>query len=269
MLIVNKFHTKKALGQALADYGVNSLLSVGTDSKTVKGTKQGYNTAILYMIPDKELCPASKMAGCHEPCLVSAGRGKFNNVKRARLNKTRLFKENKPLFFSALISEIKALYGKHGDTLVIRLNGTSDINYENISFNYNGIEYANIFEYFSYIQFYDYTKRIKRVYSKLPKNYDLTLSYSGAHKNYSSGVLNAVNNGHRIAVVFDDLEQAIKTGWNGYRVTNGDDTDLRFLDKQGIIIGLQAKGQAKKDTSSGFVVQTNVSTNRINVLQVA
>jgi hypothetical protein len=35
-------------------------------------------------------------------------------------------------------------------------------------------------------------------------------------------------------------------------VFNGDDSDLRFLDPKNSIIGLYAKGKAKKDTS-GFV----------------
>jgi hypothetical protein len=35
-------------------------------------------------------------------------------------------------------------------------------------------------------------------------------------------------------------------------VFNGDESDLRFLDPQGVIVGLYAKGKAKKDTS-GFV----------------
>jgi len=40
--------------------------------------------------------------------------------------------------------------------------------------------------------------------------------------------------------------------YNGLPVFNGDESDLRFLDPQGVIVGLYAKGKAKKDTS-GFV----------------
>jgi hypothetical protein len=35
-------------------------------------------------------------------------------------------------------------------------------------------------------------------------------------------------------------------------VFNGDDSDLRFLDPKGVVVGLYAKGKAKKDTT-GFV----------------
>ena len=40
--------------------------------------------------------------------------------------------------------------------------------------------------------------------------------------------------------------------WNGVEVIDGDESDLRFLDKQGVVVGLIEKGLAKKD-STGFV----------------
>jgi hypothetical protein len=40
--------------------------------------------------------------------------------------------------------------------------------------------------------------------------------------------------------------------YNGLPVYNGDESDLRFLDPKGVIVGLYAKGKAKKDTT-GFV----------------
>jgi len=40
--------------------------------------------------------------------------------------------------------------------------------------------------------------------------------------------------------------------YEGTPVFNGDDSDLRFLDPKGVVVGLYAKGKAKKDTS-GFV----------------
>jgi hypothetical protein len=41
-------------------------------------------------------------------------------------------------------------------------------------------------------------------------------------------------------------------------VFNGDESDLRFLDPKGVIVGLYAKGKAKKDTS-GFVKYPTIS----------
>jgi hypothetical protein len=37
-------------------------------------------------------------------------------------------------------------------------------------------------------------------------------------------------------------------------VIDGTETDLRFLDEKGVVVGLLAKGKAKKDVS-GFTVQ--------------
>ena len=39
------------------------------------------------------------------------------------------------------------------------------------------------------------------------------------------------------------------------KVVNGDESDLRFLDPRNSIVGLKAKGKAKKDTT-GFVVNS-------------
>jgi len=256
-----KFDTVKAKNEALKLVGIGSMFSVGSDSKTVKGEKLGFNTAILYMLPDFEICPASKKAGCFDVCLVSAGRGKFNSVKTARHNKTELFKTDKGLFFGALIVEIEKLQKKFGKTLAIRLNGTSDIRFEEFLISYNGKE-ENIFNHFPNVQFYDYTKLPKRINMFLPDNYDLTLSYSGARPSYSKEVLETVKDtGVRFAVVFDSKE--LPETYKGFPVVNGDDTDLRFLDKNTVCVGLVAKGEAKKD-QSGFVVKV-AGKNLINI----
>jgi len=39
----------------------------------------------------------------------------------------------------------------------------------------------------------------------------------------------------------------------GRTVVNGDESDLRFLDDKGVIVGLTAKGRARK-SDSGFAV---------------
>ena len=44
--------------------------------------------------------------------------------------------------------------------------------------------------------------------------------------------------------------------WNGFKVVDGDVRDDLMLDVSGVVLGLRAKGKAKKDTS-GFVIQVN------------
>jgi hypothetical protein len=60
-----------------------------------------------------------------------------------------------------------------------------------------------------------------------------------------------LNNGGMVAVVFDKLPKT----WNGYLVVDGDKRDDLMLDiDEPCVIGLLAKGKAKKD-ASGFVVK--------------
>jgi hypothetical protein len=136
--------------------------------------------------------------------------------------------------------------------LLIRLNGTSDIKWENISFEYNGITYDNIMSAFPTVQFYDYTKIPNRV--NLPANYDLTFSYSGVIS-FQKYVTKAIENKNRIAVVFR-YERDIPKMFKGLNVIGGDNSDVRHIEDKNTIVALYAKGKAIKDTS-GFVVDVH------------
>ena len=230
----------------------NQLLSINSDTKTSKGKKFGYLTGILYLAPHKisgrNFCPnASK--GCAEACLYSAGRGKFTNVQQARINKSRYFIENRQEFMLNLINSIEKLIRKaERENLipVVRLNGTSDINWENIKINPYRL---NIFELFPTVQFYDYTKSMSRASLVKIDNYHLTFSRS-EDNDLAVRKLNKFYNDVNIAVVFDKLPKK----YLGRKVINGDLSDLRFKDDAGVIVGLIAKGDAKKDFSN-FVVR--------------
>jgi hypothetical protein len=143
---------------------------------------------------------------------------------------------------------------KNGLIPVIRLNGTSDINWEDIRFNYefihNKIRSVTIFELFPDIQFYDYTKNPNR--DNLPKNYDLTFSYSNKPEFQKFNNI-AIEKGLRIAAVFSD--QNIPAYFLNREVLNGDESDLTFLAPKNTILGLYAKGKAKKDLG-GFIIKT-------------
>lgn len=242
------------------------LLSIDTNAKTSKNTKFGYLTGILYLTPaDKSgvnLCPMAELAGCKKPCLDTAGRGVFSNVQQARLNRTKLFLNDRPAFFAYLIKDIKALVKKAdklGIKAAVRLNGTSDIQWEKIKIVYQFDQYSTpktvtIFDIFPNVQFYDYTKIPNR--DNLPANYDLTFSYSGK-KDFQKYNERAINNGVRIAAVFDKPEN-IPVTFHKRKVFDGDKHDLTFLNPKNAILGLYAKGKARKDTS-GFVIQGGAS----------
>jgi hypothetical protein len=238
-------------------YKSDNLLSISADAKTSKGEKMGFLTGILYLAPYKTIplfntCSMAELAGCNIACLYLAGRGAYSSVQKARINKTNWFYKDRESFINQLIKNIKTLINKaYKQNLIplIRLNGTSDIKWENIGFIYNGKEYNNIMELFPNIQFYDYTKIINR--DNLPANYDLTFSYSGKPE-FIKYVNMAINKGMRIAVVFKD-KYKLPDEYMGLSVVNGDNSDIRHLDNQGVIVALCAKGKAKKD-NSGFVV---------------
>jgi hypothetical protein len=83
---------------------------------------------------------------------------------------------------------------------------------------------------------------------KMPANYHLTFSRK---ENNQAMVELIAKMGGNVAVVFADKLPAT---YLGKPVIDGDETDLRFLDGKGVIVGLKAKGKAKKD-ESGFVVK--------------
>ena len=236
------------------------LLGIGTNSKTIKSDKGGeYLTAIMYLEPrNTKICPYQDIAKCKEGCLNTSGRAswikkgnKTNPIHLARARKTDLFLEDRPEFMRLVVKDIEALIRKAdklGVKPCVRLNGTSDIQWETIELD-NG---KNIFEEFPQIQFYDYTKIPTRKVSKF-KNYQLTWSYSEANQKYADYFKTALDKGMNVAVVF---KNELPVSYKNTRVINGDKDDLRFLDDKGVIVGLKAKGKAKKDTS-GFVIAIN------------
>ncbi len=237
---------------------VKSLLSIGVDNKTVKGEKLGFLTGILYLSPfdlsGKNICPNAINAGCDKACLYSAGRGKFNNVQLSRLRKTELFHNDLNAFMAILFNDISKLVRKaleRGLAPVVRLNGTSDIDYSNTPITINKTVYSNIFMAFPEVQFYDYTKLPRK---NTISNYHLTFSYSGL-PSYDKTVQKALRLGMNMATVF---KGGLPNDFLGLTVIDGDISDLRFLDESNtpVIVGLKAKGEAKKD-NTGFTVDNS------------
>jgi hypothetical protein len=224
------------------------LLSINASNtkiaKTQKGEKIPTRLASLSLYPDDIICAGSKAAKCQDGCLVSAGRGRFDNVANARRAKTAYFHADQSGFIDQLKKELTnfdKLCKRQNVRGVVRLNTISDIAWENYE----------IPQSFPNLTFYDYSKRVKRI-GNTPSNYSLMFSYSGA-PSYKKQV-EQMPAGYPMAVVF---RGELPTDFMGRKVIDGDISDLDNLRAGHVVVGLRAKGKAKKDTT-GFVVDSNL-----------
>lgn len=232
-------------------------------SKSVTGfLVMGLQLAPHNLAGGKTVCPNAS-AGCKAACLYTAGQGVYNRVKQARINRTRLYLNDKDTFMANLFADIEYYERRairKGLKLAVRLNTISDIPWEREK--YKG---KNMMEHFPLVKFYDYTKSFSRaaqyVSGEFPSNYNLVFSRSETNELLSRAILAS---GGNVAVVFKGKGGKVTRGghnktaklpltYMGYRVINGDKNDARFNDPKGVVVGLLAKGKARYDTS-GFVV---------------
>ena len=225
------------------------------NAKTVKGEKYGWLTGILYLAPAKvsghQVCPHSD-AACRRTCLFTAGRGRFKSVMDARIRKTKLLFDDRQGFIAQLIKDIQALQRRAKREklwLAIRLNGTSDLPWHKKAF-------GEIIQMFPDVHFYGYTANLKMLRDKSrPKN-DYLLFSRKSHNHQEC--MRALRAGYSVAAVFDKVP--VGDYYWGFRVIDGDDSDLRFLEnpnrKEPVIVGVKAKGLAVHD-KSGFVIRRN------------
>ena len=267
MIFKNKTYDscQDLLDKEYKDKPITILTNGERNAKLVKGITKKADVMILHFLPHnradvlmdrkvkRTMCPFAIMAQCHEACLNTAGRGGIikkgettNTIEIARLRRTLLFLDEREEFLAQLHKEITAFVircKKNDKKPCVRLNGTSDIQYE-----YELHEGKNMFEHFPEVQFYDYTANPVRLYKDKPDNYHITFSRK---ENNDVEVEKALTAGYNVAVAFDKLPAT----WKGLPVIDGDKTDLRFLDPKGCIVGLKAKGKGKTDPS-GFIIHT-------------
>lgn len=233
---------------------MKNLLSNGkTNSKTAKNSLETY---ILYLAPHTlnnkgiNLCPwASK--GCVFGCLYISGMGVFSNVQKARIEKSDYFVNDKIAFLTQLFNELEKINKKaikENKQIAIRLNGTSDIDFVAL---FNHKLNKSVLDLFPNLVFYDYTKNIQKIEKyQNEQRYHLTFSRSEDTKN--EDILKALNYGSNVAIVFNS--DKFPTNYLNTMVLNGDESDIVMVYNKGKILGLKAKGKARKD-KSGFVIQ--------------
>lgn len=229
---------------------IAKLLSNGnTNAKT---SKNELTTYILYLAPSTlvdgfDLCPFASPE-CRALCLNTAGMGVFSNVQLARINKTKFWGYFREQFYIQLGNELLKIHDnaiKQNKKIAIRLNGTSDVDHIGLLLRYTGVNFLD--EFYSDLIFYDYTKNVNHLKKYKGSSYHLTFSRSECN---DKEVAKAIELGYNIAVVFRDQLPAT---YLGLPVIDGDLSDLRINDPKQSIVGLIAKGKAKKQKSN-FVI---------------
>lgn len=227
-------------------------------ARSMTGRGLGYEIWGLSLAPHKSsgmnVCP-NATPGCSQHCLALHGRAEvWANVMAGRIGRSLAFFTHREWFLRKLREEVGARSRKALAKSLIpcfRLNVFSDIPWEK--------HCPELFTDNPEARFWDYSKIIKRIFSPLPENYRLTLSRSEKNEQECLRVLdNGLGN---VAVVFHtDKSKALPPTWHGYPVLDGDESDLRFLDPwPGYVVGLRAKGRARRDTS-GFAVPLSVTS---------
>ncbi len=219
----------------------------------------GYRSVGLILTPratahaGRNLCPFAT-PGCARSCFAGFDRLAWPQVKRAAVARTLLLARDPHLFRAILAADIARELAVAGpEPLVVRLNVVSDVAWER--------DYPRLFADFPTVQFMDYTKDISRILDPArPRNYHLTFSRSEENEEDSHRALVA---GHNVTVVF--RKPPFPTSFWGYPVIDGDRNDLRFLDPAPCIVGLKAKGAARRD-GTGFVVLPASNTDTFKEL---
>jgi hypothetical protein len=231
---------------------MTELLTTSTKIEKSNTYSEEYRTSIMYALPAMQsghnACPDA--TDCAQMCIDTTGR--MPMVRAAREYRSNLFYDQRAEFGAKLIAETEdniRRNDKKGLRTAQRLNGTTDYAWEHIRFDGQSMP-----ERFQDVQFYDYTKSVKRARQhangQMPSNYHLTFSRSELTPD--SLVTELVESGQNVAVVFDEIPET----WLGLEVINGDEHDLRFLDPTtGVIVGLKAKGPKAKKDQTGFVVR--------------
>lgn len=256
--------TLKAAKQLAQSHGFSSLITEPHANAKFLKSKGWYNTGISLAqstLSGHNMCVASTEQ-CRAACLGGTGRAEFTPiVVDARISRTKLYASDFDTFWSILLPELHKVDRKAkriGVPVAFRPNILSDQAWH--------VKCPQMFKEFPHWQFYGYTK-VKSyisdaVHGNLPANYHLT--YSWSERASLSYVEACIDNKINVAVPFydaDSLRPTIPQQWHGMPVINGDESDLRFNDPAGVIVGLgvklpknRKKAIARIEQSKGFFV---------------
>jgi hypothetical protein len=251
-------------------YTIHRLTAKGiSNAKMALNEGHGFRTVGIVLAPHRmagigNLCPHAS-PGCIALCLNESGRTAADNIIasaifRARIARARLYYQDRAKFLEMLTYELtreRDRARRDGEKLIVRPNVLSDIDWPRA--------HPEIVAQFPDVQFYGYTKNpiayARWLRGEYPSNYYLTFSRSETNEAQALGFLAQRGT---VAMVFDTIYSAqskrpLPATYKGFIVVDGDLTDLRFLDPTGVIIGLRAKGRARRPAEliPGFVIPTD------------
>jgi len=223
------------------------LINVNSSAKIVKGKKLNIFTGILYLKPadsiaTNTICAAAELAGCKAGCLESSGQLGMKTGDNAKIKRTICYLLEPQRFERELKREILKHHIKHGDSLAIRLNGTSDI------------DFSRLIASMPQIQFYDYTKIYYHVKNNKLDNYDLTYSGSANNARTIKQTARAIKAGKRVVIALNTAET--KGEWKrptklgNIPLIDMDETDVRFKDASNSVGTLKRKGSNKTERNA-------------------
>ena len=230
------------------------LINVNSSTKIEKGQKINVNTGILYLKPadqvtTKTICAAADLMGCKKGCLISSGQLGKKAGSNAATKRTIMYALQPETFKKHLRIEILKHQLEYGETLAIRLNGTSDI------------DFYDIIATMKDVQFYDYTKIYNRVLKNDLPNYDLTFSGSANNAKSLQITARAIKAGKRTVLAVNTAEikgeYKLPSMLGDIPLINMDETDARFKDNKRAVGVLKRKGsnkvqRAQDEVNGGF-----------------
>lgn len=186
------------------------------------------------------VCPSSTPE-CRAHCVAHAGNGGYSSVQEGRKLKT-LFLRDHPLEFLGLLDhEISRAKAKHAEGIGVRINTFSDLPWHTIA--------PWLFTRHPEVKFYDYTKVWDRAWAEdFPANWHLTLS--ATERTSWTDIEDALSCGRNVAVVFHvGRTKPLPDSFLARDVVDGDKSDARYNDGEGVVVGLRAKGTMRRGSS--------------------
>jgi hypothetical protein len=184
------------------------------------------------------VCPMSTY-GCRCGCVTAqSANAVLVRSQRSRLARHVFMMFNPASAFTLMAHQLKAARDQHGRSGARwRVNISDDLRLENLAPGLFSVAPRP----------YSYTKWRP---DQRPGRKDVRLVYSASERTSTEQIVKWCKAGHRVAVVMDVPRGApLPARWAGLVVVDGDATDDLYAHRQGVIVGLRAKGTKQARTT--------------------